>query len=63
MPDAFLYWLDMAPMTWLGCALVLALGAFVQRATGFALAVVGALLMLEPRLVPVSWCCSASPYR
>jgi uncharacterized protein len=35
--------------------LVLALGAFVQRATGFGLAVVGAplLLMLEARLVPV----------
>ncbi|WFM70146.1 sulfite exporter TauE/SafE family protein [Halomonas sp. CKK8] len=48
-------WLDMALSTWLGCALVLALGAFVQRATGFGLAVVGAplLLMLEPRLVPV----------
>lgn len=41
--------------TWAGCAAVLALGAFVQRATGFGLAVVGApfLLMLEPRLVPV----------
>ncbi|SDO30465.1 hypothetical protein SAMN04487957_105110 [Halomonas shengliensis] len=48
-------WLDMSGATWLGCALVLALGAFVQRATGFGLAVVGAplLLMLEPRLVPV----------
>ncbi|WP_445157159.1 TSUP family transporter [Halomonas sp. E14] len=55
MPDAFLLWLDMTPITWFGCALVLALGAFVQRATGFGLAVVGAplLLMLEPRLVPV----------
>lgn len=41
--------------TWLACAGVLLLGAFVQRATGFGLAVVGAplLLMLEPRLVPV----------
>ena len=40
---------------WLACAGVLLLGAFVQRATGFGLAVVGAplLLMLEPRLVPV----------
>ncbi|MBA2778647.1 sulfite exporter TauE/SafE family protein [Billgrantia kenyensis] len=55
MPDALLHWLDMPPTIWLGCALVLALGAFVQRATGFGLAVVGAplLLMLEPRLVPV----------
>ncbi len=46
---------EMSAATWLGCALVLALGAFVQRATGFGLAVVGAplLLMLEPRLVPV----------
>ncbi len=48
-------WTDMSPGIWLGCAAVLALGAFVQRATGFGLAVVGAplLLMLEPRLVPV----------
>ncbi|MBE0488107.1 MAG: sulfite exporter TauE/SafE family protein [Halomonas sp.] len=55
MPDALLAWLDMSLGTWLGCAAVLALGAFVQRATGFGLAVVGAplLLMLEPRLVPV----------
>lgn len=47
--------LDIGLATWLGGALVLALGAFVQRATGFGLAVVGAplLLMLEPRLVPV----------
>jgi uncharacterized membrane protein YfcA len=55
MPDAWWQWLDMAPTTWFGCVAVLALGAFVQRATGFGLAVVGAplLLMLEPRLVPV----------
>ena len=55
MLDSFVQWLDMTPLTWLGCALVLSLGAFVQRATGFGLAVVGAplLLMLEPRLVPV----------
>ena len=55
MPETLLAWLDMSPWTWLGCAAVLALGAFVQRATGFGLAVVGAplLLMLEPRLVPV----------
>ncbi|MBP5981957.1 MAG: sulfite exporter TauE/SafE family protein [Halomonas sp.] len=54
MPSVFT-WLDMPPATWVGCAAVLALGAFVQRATGFGLAVVGAplLLMLEPRLVPV----------
>ncbi|QJQ97046.1 MULTISPECIES: sulfite exporter TauE/SafE family protein [Halomonadaceae] len=40
---------------WAGCGSTLLLGAFVQRATGFGLAVVGApiLLMLEPRLVPV----------
>lgn len=51
LPSGF----EMSATTWLGCALVLALGAFVQRATGFGLAVVGAplLLMLEPRLVPV----------
>jgi uncharacterized protein len=63
MPEALRVWLDMSPETWLhmspetwlGCAAVLTLGAFVQRATGFGLAVVGAplLLMLEPRLVPV----------
>ncbi|WP_417339049.1 sulfite exporter TauE/SafE family protein [Halomonas kashgarensis] len=48
-------WMDMTPGTWWACAGVLALGAFVQRATGFGLAVIGAplLLMLEPRLVPV----------
>lgn len=55
MLEALLAWLDMGLGTWLGCLAVLALGAFVQRATGFGLAVVGAplLLMLEPRLVPV----------
>ena len=55
MPDGLFAWLDLSLTTWLGCAAVLALGAFVQRATGFGLAVVGAplLLMLEPRLVPV----------
>lgn len=56
MPEpSWVAWLDMELSTWLGCALVLALGAFVQRASGFGLAVVGAplLLMLEPRLVPV----------
>ncbi|AMD01651.1 sulfite exporter TauE/SafE family protein [Halomonas chromatireducens] len=55
MPEALASWLDLDPMVWLGSALVLMLGAFVQRATGFGLAVIGAplLLMLEPRLVPV----------
>ncbi|MFO7648022.1 sulfite exporter TauE/SafE family protein [Halomonas sp. 3H] len=55
MAEALLAGVDMSLGTWLGCALVLALGAFVQRATGFGLAVVGAplLLMLEARLVPV----------
>ncbi|MCE0734182.1 sulfite exporter TauE/SafE family protein [Halomonas sp. G15] len=55
MPETLLAWADMSLAVWLGCAAVLALGAFVQRATGFGLAVVGAplLLMLEPRLVPV----------
>ena len=53
--DSLLAWIDLPLDTWLGCAAVLMLGAFVQRATGFGLAVVGAplLLMLEPRLVPV----------
>ncbi|WP_249977223.1 sulfite exporter TauE/SafE family protein [Vreelandella olivaria] len=48
-------WIDMPLNIWLACSAVLLLGAFVQRATGFGLAVVGAplLLMLEPRLVPV----------
>lgn len=48
-------WFDMTFATWLGVACVLTAGAFVQRATGFGLAVVSAplLLMLEPRLVPV----------
>lgn len=48
-------WLEMTLATWGACALVLMLGALVQRITGFGLAVVGAplLLMLEPRLVPV----------
>jgi hypothetical protein len=45
----------MTPGVWWGAAGVLVVGAFVQRATGFGLAVVSAplLLMLEPRLVPV----------
>lgn len=53
MPEA--WWLEMAPTVWGACALVLLLGALVQRVTGFGLAVVGAplLLLLEPRLVPV----------
>lgn len=53
--DSVLTWIDLPLGTWLGCSAVLMLGAFVQRATGFGLAVVGAplLLMLEPRLVPV----------
>ncbi|HDZ45371.1 MAG TPA: sulfite exporter TauE/SafE family protein [Halomonas sp.] len=53
--DSLLAWVNLPLTTWLGCAGVLMLGAFVQRATGFGLAVVGAplLLMLEPRLVPV----------
>ena len=53
--DSLLQWLDMPLTHWLGSAAVLLLGAFVQRATGFGLAVVGAplLLMIEPRLVPV----------
>ncbi|GAB2794211.1 sulfite exporter TauE/SafE family protein [Halomonas shantousis] len=47
--------LGVSLLVWLGCAASLFLGAFVQRATGFGLAVIGAplLLMLEPRLVPV----------
>ncbi|MGO2242165.1 MAG: sulfite exporter TauE/SafE family protein [Halomonas sp.] len=53
--DSLLVWINLPLDTWLACAAVLMLGAFVQRATGFGLAVVGAplLLMLEPRLVPV----------
>lgn len=48
-------WAGISLTVWLGCSLTLMAGAFVQRATGFGLAVVGAplLLMLEPRLVPV----------
>lgn len=48
-------WLDISLRVWLGCSASLMLGAFVQRATGFGLAVIGAplILMLEPRLVPV----------
>lgn len=55
MMEGVAAWLDMPLSTWVGCALVLALGAFVQRATGFGLAIIGAplLLMIEPRLVPV----------
>lgn len=55
MMSSLTQWLDIPLSTWLGCALILALGAFLQRITGFGLAVVGApvLLMLEPRLVPV----------
>ncbi|MEC9482027.1 MAG: TSUP family transporter, partial [Halomonas sp.] len=47
-------WLDMSLWVWLGCAGSLLLGAFVQRATGFGLAVIGTplILMLDPRLVP-----------
>jgi len=53
--NSLLQWLDMPLTHWLGSAAVLLLGAFVQRTTGFGLAVVGAplLLMIEPRLVPV----------
>ncbi|HCL23577.1 MAG TPA: sulfite exporter TauE/SafE family protein, partial [Halomonas sp.] len=53
--DSLLQWLEVPLDSWLACAAVLLLGAFVQRATGFGLAVVGAplLLMIEPRLVPV----------
>lgn len=48
-------WLGISGWIWLGCSASLILGAFVQRATGFGLAVIGAplILMLEPRLVPV----------
>lgn len=55
MFEALLSWIDMSLSAWLGCAAALAIGAFVQRATGFGLSVVGAplLLLLEPRLVPV----------
>lgn len=47
-------WLGVSGWVWLGCAGSLFLGAFVQRATGFGLAVIGTplILMLEPRLVP-----------
>lgn len=47
--------LGMSPGIWAACSLTLLTGAFVQRVTGFGLAVVGTpiLLMLEPRLVPV----------
>nr|WP_275445890.1 MULTISPECIES: sulfite exporter TauE/SafE family protein [unclassified Halomonas] len=46
--------MDVSFWVWLGCAGSLCLGAFVQRATGFGLAVIGTplILMLEPRLVP-----------
>ncbi|MDR5904847.1 sulfite exporter TauE/SafE family protein [Franzmannia qiaohouensis] len=55
MPEALFVTLDVAPLVWVGCGLTLLVGAFVQRVTGFGLAVVGApiLLLLEPRLVPV----------
>ena len=55
MIDSFLAWIELPVGVWLACSAVLMLGAFVQRATGFGLAVIGAplLLMLEPRLVPV----------
>ncbi|MFB9147980.1 sulfite exporter TauE/SafE family protein [Halomonas alkalicola] len=55
MVEVLLSGVDMTLPVWLGCAATLALGAFVQRSTGFGLAVVGAplLLLLEPRLVPV----------
>lgn len=47
-------WLDVSLGVWFGCATSLFLGAFVQRATGFGLAVIGTplILILEPRLVP-----------
>lgn len=52
--NSMLTWINLSLSTWLACSAVLLLGAFVQRATGFGLAVIGAplLLMLEPRLVP-----------
>lgn len=48
-------WSELAPTAWWGVALSLALGAFVQRTTGFGMAVVGAPLILlqAPGLVPV----------
>ncbi|RUR33939.1 sulfite exporter TauE/SafE family protein [Vreelandella andesensis] len=48
-------WINMPLNVWLACSAALMLGAFVQRATGFGLAIIAAplLLMLEPRLVPV----------
>lgn len=56
MSELWWQWFDMAPGQWFTAALVLALGAFVQRATGFGLSVVGAplLLMVDARLVPVT---------
>ncbi|GHB12095.1 sulfite exporter TauE/SafE family protein [Modicisalibacter luteus] len=47
-------WIGVSGWVWLGCAGSLFLGAFVQRATGFGLAVIGTplILMMEPRLVP-----------
>jgi len=44
--DSLLQWLEVPLDSWLACAAVLLLGAFVQRATGFGLAVVGAPLLL-----------------
>lgn len=48
-------WSELTPLDWLGVGLALALGAFVQRTTGFGMAVVGAplILLVAPRLVPV----------
>nr|WP_300309015.1 sulfite exporter TauE/SafE family protein [Halomonas sp.] len=48
-------WTGLSPASWLCVGLVLALGACVQRITGFGSAVVGAplILMLAPSLVPV----------
>lgn len=48
-------WSELTPTAWWGVGMALALGAFVQRTTGFGMAVVGAPLILlqAPDLVPV----------
>ena len=42
--DSMLAWVNMPMSTWFACSAVLLLGAFVQRATGFGLAIIGAPL-------------------
>ncbi|MCA1771895.1 MAG: sulfite exporter TauE/SafE family protein [Halomonas sp.] len=56
MIENIVTWLDMPLSNWVGCAFTLALGAFVQRATGFGLAVIGLIAAIVLFAVFVTLC-------